>query len=62
MSIKKLSVVVFICTLFLNTTVAQVRIVAELKDGWKFSKGKNDAAHQTDFNDKAWQTVSVPHD
>lgn len=42
--------------------MAQVRVVTELAEGWKFSKGKNDRAYHTDFNDKAWQTVRVPHD
>lgn len=47
---------------FLNMSLAQVRVVTELSDQWKFSKGKNDLAFQVDFNDKNWQTVSVPHD
>jgi beta-galactosidase len=42
--------------------MAQVRQVIELRDGWKFSKGKWDGAFQVGFNDKGWQTVSVPHD
>ncbi|WP_207492497.1 DUF4982 domain-containing protein [Aridibaculum aurantiacum] len=41
---------------------AQGRVVTELTDGWKFSKGKQDAAFQVAFDDKNWQTVSVPHD
>lgn len=41
---------------------AQVRHVTELKDNWKFFKGKNDQAFEKDFNDKKWQSVSVPHD
>lgn len=48
--------------LLLHVTVAQVRVVTELGDQWKFSKGKNDQAFQVGFNDKKWQTVSVPHD
>jgi beta-galactosidase len=48
--------------LIFHTATAQVRVVTELKEGWKFSKGKNDGAYQPGFNDKAWQTVSVPHD
>ncbi|HYO21588.1 MAG TPA: DUF4982 domain-containing protein [Flavisolibacter sp.] len=43
-------------------SLAQVRVVTQLNDQWKFSRGKNDQAFQVDFNDKNWQTVSVPHD
>lgn len=46
----------------LNTSMAQVRIVTELSDDWKFSKGKNDGAYQVNFNDNTWQSVTVPHD
>ncbi|MEJ6980065.1 DUF4982 domain-containing protein [Pedobacter sp. P351] len=41
---------------------AQVRVVTELDDNWKFSKGGNALAYQKEFNDKKWQTVTVPHD
>jgi len=34
----------------------------ELKEGWKFAKGSQTQAYQPNFNDKDWQTVSVPHD
>ncbi|HVG14600.1 MAG TPA: DUF4982 domain-containing protein [Chitinophagaceae bacterium] len=56
---------VFLVTLslfVLNISFSQVRVVTQLKEGWKFSKGKNDQAFQTAFDDKGWQTVSVPHD
>jgi len=33
-----------------------------LENGWKFSKGDFPSAAQINFNDKAWQTVTVPHD
>ncbi|RVU02442.1 DUF4982 domain-containing protein [Mucilaginibacter limnophilus] len=41
---------------------AQTRSEALLTDNWKFYRGKNDAAYNKSFNDKNWQTVSVPHD
>jgi beta-galactosidase len=41
---------------------AQVRVVTELTDSWKFKKGANAQAYQINFNDKAWQKVTVPHD
>jgi beta-galactosidase len=54
---------IFLIAFFLpKVSNAQVRIVTQLNDGWKFSKGKNDQAFQVAFNDKGWQTVSVPHD
>ena len=57
------SIFLFLSTfLLLHISFAQVRVVTELKDGWKFSKGRNDQAFQSGFNDKSWQTVSVPHD
>ncbi|HEY0040600.1 MAG TPA: beta-galactosidase, partial [Flavisolibacter sp.] len=55
-------IIFLISILFIKTAEAQVRTVTELKDGWRFSKGKNDQAYEADFNDKSWQAVSVPHD
>jgi len=54
----------FFLTLFLVSLVAtsQVRVVTELSNGWKFKKGQNDQAYQMEFNDKSWESVSVPHD
>jgi beta-galactosidase len=45
-----------------QATWAQVRVVTELTDNWKFKKGANAQAYQVNFNDKAWQKVTVPHD
>ncbi|TXK49353.1 glycoside hydrolase family 2 protein [Pontibacter qinzhouensis] len=45
-----------------TTSFAQVRVVTELRDNWKFRKGQDEAAYQKEFNDKSWQTVTVPHD
>ncbi|GAA4300810.1 beta-galactosidase GalB [Nibribacter koreensis] len=42
--------------------LAQGRVVTELAENWKFQKGKNDQAHQVNFNDKSWEKVTVPHD
>ncbi|MBA9079314.1 DUF4982 domain-containing protein [Rufibacter quisquiliarum] len=41
---------------------AQGRVVTELEHNWKFKKGRNEQAYQVNFNDKGWQTVTVPHD
>jgi len=46
----------------ISCSFAQDRVVTELTSNWKFFKGKSDNAHKKDFNDKKWQTVTVPHD
>lgn len=48
--------------LFLQPAFGQVREVIELKDSWKFSKGHYSDAFTTGFDDKKWETVSIPHD
>ncbi|WP_278251899.1 glycoside hydrolase family 2 TIM barrel-domain containing protein, partial [Sabulibacter ruber] len=48
--------------LFSTLSWAQVRVVTELGEGWRFRKGKHDQAYRTDFNDKGWERVTVPHD
>lgn len=45
-----------------TSSFGQVRTITELKDNWKFSKGRNDSAFTTGFDDKNWATVQVPHD
>jgi beta-galactosidase len=62
MRIIKFTALFFINILLLKIAECQVRVITELKDNWKFSKGKNEQASQVNFNDKDWQTVSVPHD
>lgn len=49
------------CFLFAGFVSAQSRSEIELTT-WKFHKGSNDKANEKDFNDKKWQTVTVPHD
>jgi len=36
--------------------------IITLENGWKFSKGEFPEAFKTDFDDKSWQKVKVPHD
>ncbi len=38
------------------------RTIIKLSENWKFNKGDVTGAEKTDFNDKKWETVSVPHD
>ncbi|WP_134087715.1 DUF4982 domain-containing protein [Olivibacter sp. XZL3] len=60
--IHYLAGLLIISQLLCNTSLAQVRIITELKDGWKFNKGSHKQAIQPNFNDQDWQTVSIPHD
>jgi beta-galactosidase len=50
---------VLICT---QNLYSQERITTELKDGWKFFKGRHDSAYQKSFDDSEWQNVTIPHD
>ncbi|MBC3539825.1 DUF4982 domain-containing protein [Rufibacter sediminis] len=52
----------FLLLLVSQVSLAQVRVVTELSDNWRFRKGKQEQAYQVNFNDKNWQKVSVPHD
>ncbi|WP_187264425.1 DUF4982 domain-containing protein [Pontibacter beigongshangensis] len=56
---KVLSFFIFLLT---HVSVAQVRVTTELSNNWKFRKGESTTAHQPDFNDRKWETVTVPHD
>ncbi|WP_256011741.1 DUF4982 domain-containing protein [Desertivirga xinjiangensis] len=47
---------------FLNLSFAQVRWETSLTSGWKFYRGASSDAYRTEFKDKSWQTVTVPHD
>ena len=38
------------------------RTVTTLQTGWTFHKGAVDGAEQPDFDDSAWEQVTVPHD
>ena len=49
-------------SLNLNVSIAQKSKDILLEYGWKFTKGDFPAAAQIDFNDKSWQSVTVPHD
>ncbi|MGV3705591.1 MAG: DUF4982 domain-containing protein [Arcticibacter sp.] len=58
-SIRSFILIFFLLSQF---SFAQVRVVTELNTGWKFKKGQSDQAHLAGFNDRSWQSVSVPHD
>jgi len=48
--------------LYISSFFAQERKVIVLEDNWKFKKGTLKNAHQINYNDSNWETVSVPHD
>src|SRR5690606_31991693 len=57
------SKILFLALFFLShLTIAQVRVVTELSENWRFSKGSFSDAHQKAFNDSKWEKVTVPHD
>ncbi len=62
LSYLQLIITLIITGLSLNRVQAQTRKDILLTDGWKFSKGDFPDAAQVNYNDKGWQTVTVPHD
>ncbi|WP_034042164.1 DUF4982 domain-containing protein [Wocania ichthyoenteri] len=64
----KKNYILYLATIILsiNTIVfgqtRKVRTVKELDENWKFQKGDFEKAHQINFDDSKWETVTVPHD
>jgi len=52
----------FISTVFAEHGYTQDRKEYLLTGGWKFSKGDIKGAESAQYADKAWESVSVPHD
>ncbi len=55
----------FTCFITIALTVSAQRTETVLHNGWKFSRGEGldtIAPSKPEYNDKKWQTVSVPHD
>ncbi|MFI1744280.1 DUF4982 domain-containing protein [Thalassobellus sediminis] len=55
----------FLLFIFLNfsqVSFSQVRTVQQLDANWKFQKGEIENAFDINYEDTAWETVSVPHD
>lgn len=62
---QKLALLLIAFVPFVLTTqrvFSQERKEYLLTDNWKFSKGDIKGAESPEFNDKNWETVSVPHD
>lgn len=52
-----------VAALFFSTlAVAEPRVVTPLAEGWRFFQGDPEGPEETDFDDRNWQVVSVPHD
>jgi beta-galactosidase len=62
MILRPLNLLLSLFILFTSSAFSQTRTVVELNNHWKFQKGKNDLAFRNDFNDRSWETVTVPHD
>lgn len=43
-------------------SVSAQRSQTTMEMGWRFSLGEKDNAHLVDYDDSAWETVTVPHD
>lgn len=55
-----LSLLVLFCVAVLQAQTAREEFL--LEKNWKFTKGDYPDAIQNNFNDKSWQSVTVPHD
>lgn len=44
------------------TSVAAARTFTTLKEGWRFSRSADSAAISPSFDDRSWQSVTIPHD
>ncbi|WP_394352850.1 DUF4982 domain-containing protein [Flavivirga algicola] len=62
MNSKVVCALMIAITILSQLTYAQARFVKNLEGHWKFQKGNISDAHQVDFNDRNWETVTVPHD
>ena len=59
---KFVTVFIIAFGLCLNLKSETIRYQAQLDKDWKFAKGDFDKAFQTDFEDRNWETVTIPHD
>ncbi len=54
------SVFVAACSVFM--VHAQQRTMQTFEEGWKFTREDDNRFSEPEFNDKKWQSVSIPHD
>ena len=55
-----LLLVIFIT--YFNPFYSQERIITNLNNDWKFSKGNNEFGYQKTMDDSEWVSVTIPHD
>ena len=55
-------IALFLCLMAFLSMTSIARDVVTLQNGWKFAKGSNPGAWETNFDDSGWQNVTVPHD
>jgi beta-galactosidase len=60
--ICKCNFLVLALVFLFQLSFAQVSTSTELTGNWKFHKGPAESAEEMTFDDKNWETVSVPHD
>ena len=58
---RKITFMLLGCLFFSLTLKAQRKEIL-LEENWKFAKGEQAEAMRTDFDDRKWETVTVPHD
>lgn len=54
------AIITLLCSV--SVTHSQVRTEILLEKNWKFSREDNPESIDPGFNDKSWQSVTVPHD
>lgn len=50
------------CSMLLSPAIWAQRTTVTFEKGWKFTRTDNPQASEPTFNDKKWQSVTVPHD
>ena len=60
MKLKKLAFILFLIGYLTNMHAQRKEFL--LEKNWKFTKGDYPEAVNKDFNDKSWESVTVPHD
>lgn len=62
---RKQSLKTVLCCLLIFACASAVQAQRKeylLQKGWKFTKGDQQNAQSSDYNDNAWQSVTIPHD
>ena len=57
-----LKILLLLAVLAPTAGISQVRVERLLENGWKFSREDSTIFTDSEYDDKEWQSVSVPHD